>query len=1032
MRKSRTVAWLAIVMALAIIWTPGGKSLSAEGESNETINVQLPPKGHEKLQSRLDQMVKADEQGKAASFAQQHGLEAQGGRVRVVIEAKPGNEAAVLNKAQSLGGTQETSYQNLLQVLMPLPRLKTLADDDNVKFIRLPRKAVPLSIGQGVGVINADVWQNAGFNGTGMKIGIIDEGFYGYTSLLGNELPASVTTWFIGGPGNSEHGTAIAEIIYDIAPNAQFFLANFDTYVDYANAVSWMISQGVDVISSSIGWLGTGPGDGTGPIADLVTSAKNAGILWAQAAGNSARRHWSGSWSDTNGNGYHNFTSSDEGQTINNVQAGETIVVFLTWNDPWGTSSNDYDLLLFNPSGTLVDASQDRQNGIGSNDEPIEAIDYTVPAGAGGNYYLAIGKWSANDLATFHLTGFGQNFEYQVAAGSLLQPADSQNALTVGAVFWNNPSTIEVFSSQGPTTTGAIKPDIVAPDGVSSEAYGGNFYGTSAAAPHVAGAALLVKQRFPSYTPTQIQSYLESNAVGLGAEGKDNVFGSGRLYLPALTVAPQISFTPATDTTITAGQTLTFVAQLDGGSPVADADWKWDFDYQQGDTDVSATGMTPAAQGWGNIASTYVVRLTATNEAGTTAVTRTITVQPAAAHHLTVTESAGGTNNTTINAGSSLALTIKAFDQYGNLCSSGANAYTGAKNLDFSGPVASPSGNQPTVEGVNIEGTGTVSVNFTGGVSTAGAATLITYKAESTTVDVSDGAVNSTVDPAWDLDLTVNRAALDHVTLSPDTAFLRPTTSQQFNASAYDQYGNAVSGPGLTYTWSVVNGGGSIDVGGLFTAGGATGTFVNTVKAEATADSVTKEGTATAVIGPSMTMTATLQGTRLPPEGQDYKGYNVPLKVKLYNEAVTNLNIKTLSPVANGTLSTADGNVIITGVNSSTITFTVGALPPAGTYWVTLHSPHNLVNLKNSVAIAAQGTVIDMGTLLEGDAQDITEGSVIIDIQDFVRFGNAYETGPGMANWNATADFDRNGWVRISDFGLLYQNYGKTSPQTVP
>jgi len=59
------------------------------------------------------------------------------------------------------------------------------------------------------------------------------------------------------------------------------------------------------------------------------------------------------------------------------------------------------------------------------------------------------------------------------------------------------------------------------------------FAGTSAAAPHVAGAVVLVKQAYPSYTPDQLQQFLEGNADDLGAAGKDNVYGAGVVRLPS-------------------------------------------------------------------------------------------------------------------------------------------------------------------------------------------------------------------------------------------------------------------------------------------------------------------------------------------------------------------------------------------------------------------------------------------------------------------------------------------------------------------
>jgi len=43
---------------------------------------------------------------------------------------------------------------------------------------------------------------------------------------------------------------------------------------------------------------------------------------------------------------------------------------------------------------------------------------------------------------------------------------------------------------------------------------------------------VLVKQAYPSYTPDQLQQFLEDNADDLGAVGKDNVYGAGLVKLP--------------------------------------------------------------------------------------------------------------------------------------------------------------------------------------------------------------------------------------------------------------------------------------------------------------------------------------------------------------------------------------------------------------------------------------------------------------------------------------------------------------------
>jgi subtilisin family serine protease len=131
-----------------------------------------------------------------------------------------------------------------------------------------------------------------------------------------------------------------------------------------------------------------------------------------------------------------------------------------------------------------------------------------------------------------------REIEHWVAAGSVADPATSPNTLAVGAYCWAT-GAVEYYSSQGPTIDGRMKPELVAPDSVTTFTYGAfggcgtsGFAGTSAAAPAVAGAAALVKQRFPSYGPAKIQEYLVRNAKDLGDVGPDSVFGAGRLLLP--------------------------------------------------------------------------------------------------------------------------------------------------------------------------------------------------------------------------------------------------------------------------------------------------------------------------------------------------------------------------------------------------------------------------------------------------------------------------------------------------------------------
>lgn len=534
-------AALIIILLLAAVM--GIMPVKAEDPlPPENLTTGIEPPGYKVpgLDSGLARLVKGLETERTAAVAQQLNLDFKDDKVRVILEAKPGKAVEAAALAISLGADVETTYEDLVQAMVPVAALSELAGSDIISLVRRPYSSMPSAISQGVGLINATAWQAAGYTGAGTKVGILDLGFSGYAALLGTDLPATVTTWWApsrGGPGTEVHGTACAEVVYDVAPGAQFYLANYNTDVEYANAVNWLISQGVNVISHSVSNY-YGPGDGTGYSCTKVNDARVAGITWAQSAGNYAQTHWAGTFS---GDIYDYNIFRAPAANINRfyTTAGSVVGAFLRWNDTWGASGNDYDLYLCRWNGAtwvIVAASQNWQTGT---QNPFEWINYSVPTS--GTYGLVIHKYAAIGNASMDLMTWRNALEYAVASGSLSIPADSPNAITVGAVNWDTPTVITTYSSQGPTTDGRVKPDLVAPTNVSNTTYG-TFDGTSASAPHVAGAALLVKNRYPAYTPAQIQGYLESVAIELGAAGKDNIFGSGRLYLP--TPAPTPTPTP--------------------------------------------------------------------------------------------------------------------------------------------------------------------------------------------------------------------------------------------------------------------------------------------------------------------------------------------------------------------------------------------------------------------------------------------------------------------------------------------------------
>src|SRR4029078_6736967 len=100
------------------------------------------------------------------------------------------------------------------------------------------------------------------------------------------------------------------------------------------------------------------------------------------------------------------------------------------------------------------------------------------------------------------------------------------------------------FSSTGGTLR--QKPDITAADGFQVTGVGGfpsPFFGTSAAAPHAAAIAGLIKSANPAFTPAQIRTFLTSSAIDIEAAGTDRDSGVGIISPFA---ALQVSGAPGT------------------------------------------------------------------------------------------------------------------------------------------------------------------------------------------------------------------------------------------------------------------------------------------------------------------------------------------------------------------------------------------------------------------------------------------------------------------------------------------------------
>ena len=523
----------------------------------------------------------------------------------VTVDIRADVTHAVLARIRALGGTVINSVPKYraIRAVLPLVTVESLADLEAVDSIRPADAAVTrkTNTSEGDAAHRASAARTThSVTGAGIGIGVISDGVETLAARQASgDLPSQVIV-LPGQEGSGDEGTAMLEIVHDLAPGADLYFATaLGGQAQFAANIEALCDAGANVIVDDIGYYSEANLQD-----DLVAQGVNAatadGCYFFSAAGNTGNLNdntsgvWEGDYvagSSLTVDGStvgvrHDFGSSEEENPVPGLFSG---TVVLQWADPLGASANDYDLFLVDGDGDVLASSTNTQDGA---QDPFESI--STGFFAYFDVRLVIVKVSGADRY-LRLQAFRKRLRI-ATAGNTWGHAAAENAVGVGQVdvhaaggvggVFDGTESVSTSSSDGPrriffepdgtaitagnfsSTGGKViqRPDLVAAGCVSTATPGFSpFCGTSAAAPHAAAIAALMIEAAggpTEVTLAQLRTAMTAPTAVLDIEamGVDHESGHGIVTAPGavdgLDVAVADRNLPPSVTTPLANRTL--------------------------------------------------------------------------------------------------------------------------------------------------------------------------------------------------------------------------------------------------------------------------------------------------------------------------------------------------------------------------------------------------------------------------------------------------------------------------------------------
>ncbi|MGR9107802.1 MAG: S8 family peptidase [Gammaproteobacteria bacterium] len=486
---------------------------------------------------------------------------------RVVIDCTASGDPKDLASAlKSLGAVNISTYGHIVSALLPMSAISALDKLEPLHFARMAywRARIGRVTSQGDTAMDANRGRRTfGVDGSGVTVGTLSDSFNclngAAAGVASGDLPQGVVV--LQEPpcafGATDEGRAMMEIVRDVAPGAkQMFHTAVLGQANFARGILDLANAGANVIDDDIGYLNE-PFFQDGIISQAIDTVNGMGVAYFSAAGNQASDSYEGRFRPSGmsvdyGLGAREAHDFDPGPGVEicqpiNIPSGSVLSLQFQWDQPYSSvspargSASDIDILVTDEDCMTILASGINDN-IGG--DPIEIVQYSNNS-ADTSFNLVILRFSGPSPGFMKTIVDGASITaFNTRSSTSFGHAVPNRGLGVGAAnyrqtprFGVSPPRIESFSSRGgipilfdlagnrlAQPVVRPQPGLVAPDGADttfffrgdSDGTGfPNFFGTSAAAPHAAGVAALLKNLDISLTPQQIYSALQGTAIDM-------------------------------------------------------------------------------------------------------------------------------------------------------------------------------------------------------------------------------------------------------------------------------------------------------------------------------------------------------------------------------------------------------------------------------------------------------------------------------------------------------------------------------------